>query len=153
MARSAVITASLIAVALMLPAAFAQTLYKSTMPDGKVIYGDKPAPGAVKVEGSKPATSKSGIAASTPKEAALVRQMEKERKARESEQDRVRKAEIALHDAEVAQTMGRESQPNERQGTATGAQRFTDGYWARQKKLDEAVEKARRNLETVRSGK
>ena len=137
----------------MLAAAPAQTLYKSTMPDGRVVYGDKPAPGAAKVEGRKTDIGKKGVAPPSARETAVLNQMTKERQAREAAQDRVRRAEIALHDAEVAQQMGREPQPNERLGTASGAQRLTDGYWARQKTLDANVEKARQNLEKVRSGK
>jgi hypothetical protein len=38
------------------------------MPDGKVIYSDAPEKGAVKVEKSKPDTSKKGITAATPNE-------------------------------------------------------------------------------------
>ena len=143
----------LLVIALLAQPAFAQKLYKSITPDGRVVYSDKPPPDAVKVEETKIDTSKRGVTPPSAREKAVLKKMTQARQARESEQDRIRKAEIALHDAEVAQSMGRESQPNERLGTATGAQRFTDGYWARQKKLDEAVEKARLNLEKVRSGK
>ena len=74
-------------------------------------------------------------------------------KRQSGDQDRVRRLEIALHDAEVALAMGKEPQPNETQGTAGGGQRLTDGYWARQKRLETNVEQARRNLENARSGK
>jgi len=150
--RVAVFSA-LLAVALAFQPAAAQTLYKSTMPDGRVVYGDKPAPGAAKVESSTPKTSKSGVVTSTPREAAAVRQMTRERQAREVAQDRLRMAEIALHDAEVAQAMGKEPQPGERIGTVGGGQRFTDAYWERQKRLENAVAQARRYLDRVRSGK
>lgn len=147
------ISSALLFIALALQPAAAQTLYKSTMPDGRVVYGDKPAPGAAKVESSTPKTSKSGVVTSTPREAAVVRQMTREREARQAAADRLRMAEIALHDAEVAQSMGKEPQAGERIGTATGAQRFTDAYWERQKRLENAVVQARRYLERVRSGK
>ncbi len=143
----------LLALALLAPPAAAQTVYKSTLPDGKVIYGDKPAPGAIKVEESKPDTSTKGIVPPTDREKAVLKKMESDRKTRAGAQDRVRRAEIALHDAEVARDMGKEPQPNERLGTAKGGTRFTDGYWERQKKLEEAVDLARRNLEQVRAGK
>ena len=141
-------------IATLLPsAALAQTLYKSTMPDGKVIYSDKPALDAVKVEESSLDTSKKGVVPPSAKEKAVLKQMTQERQAREAKDDRVRRAELTLHQAEVAQGMGKEPQPNERQGTATGAQRFTDGYWQRQKKLEQDVENARRALEQARSAK
>jgi len=151
MVRSVVITGGILAAALALQAAMAQTLYKSTMPDGRIVYGDKPAPGAVKVEERKPKTAKSGVAPPTAREKAVLKQLETERQMRESAQDRVRRAELALHDAEVAAAMGKEPQPNERLGTAGKGQRLTDAYWERQKRLEEAVEQARRNLERVRS--
>ena len=68
-------------------------------------------------------------------------------------QDRVRKAEMALHDAEVALEMGKEPQPNERIGTVKGASRLNDAYFERQKKLEDAVEAARDNLERARASK
>ena len=36
----------LFALALASPAAHAQAVFRSVMPDGKIVYGDKPAPGA-----------------------------------------------------------------------------------------------------------
>lgn len=138
-------------VALMPLTGSAQTLYKSVMPDGRVVYSDKPPPGAVKVEEKKADTGKRGVTAPSAREKAALNKMTQERLAREAAQDRVRRAEIALHDAEVAQQMGKEPRPNERQGTATGAQRLTDGYWARQKQLEDNVDKARKDLEQIRA--
>jgi len=144
----------LLAVALLTHPAAAQFLYKSTLPDGRIVYGDKPAPDAVKVESSKPDTSKTGITASTPKDAALARQMEEERLKRDGGgPDKVRAAEQALREAEAAYAAGKEPRSNERIGTAGGASRLTESYWNRQKDLEYAVEKARRNLDQARAGK
>jgi hypothetical protein len=129
----------------------AQVLYKSTMPDGQVIYGDKPAPGAVKVESSKPDISKKGIAPPTKGEAETLKKLEAARLKREAAQGKVESAEKALRDAEAARAAGVEPQAGERQGTASGNQRFTDAYWERQKKLEQDVQTARRNLEQARS--
>ena len=145
--------AGLLAVALLAQPVPAQTLYKSITPDGRTVYSDKPPPDAVKTEKKLMDTSKQGVSGPSARERAALKQMESDRRARESAQDRVRKVEIALHDAEVARDMGKEPQPNERLGTAGGGQRLTDDYWARQKKLEAAVERARRNLEKARSGK
>ncbi len=145
--------AGLLAVALLAQPAPAQTLYKSVTPDGRTVYSDKPPPDAVKTEKRQLDTSKSGVTAPSSREKAALKQMEADRRVRESGQDRVRRAEIALHDAQVAQSMGKEPQANERLGTASGAQRLTDGYWARQKRLEDAVEQARLNLDRIRSGK
>jgi len=139
-------------VLLALPAA-AQTLYKSTMPDGRVIYGDKPAPDAAKVEETRPDISKGGIGGVTPREAAALKQLEKGRQQREVTDDRVSNAEKAVRSAEAARDAGKEPLPGERIGTAGGASRLTDAYMQRQKSLEENVEKARRSLDQARSGK
>ena len=145
--------AGLLVVALLAQSATAQELYKSVSPDGRVTYSDKPPADAVKTEKKKLDTSKQGVAPPTEREKSTLQQLESGRKTRESAQDRVRKHEIALHDAEVARDMGKEPQPSERLGTAGGNQRLTDEYFARQKKLEANVERARRDLDNVRSGK
>jgi len=145
--------AGLLAVALLAQPVPAQTLYKSITPDGRTVYSDKPPPDAVKTEKKLMDTSKLGATGPSARERAALKQLETDRRVRESAQDRLRKVEIALHDAEVARDMGKESQPNERLGTVKGNQRFTDGYWARQKKLEDAVQAARRNLELARARK
>ena len=152
MKRALAIASCLIAV-LALPAASAQKLYKSVMPDGSVVYSDKPPPGAAKVEERGVDTKKAGVLPPSKGEKAVLNQMSRERQAREMASERLRKAEIALHDAEVAQQLGKEPQASERLGTASGAQRLTDGYWQRQKTLEDNVLKARANLDKVRSGR
>ena len=62
----------LLAAALCPQLAAAQVNYKSTMPDGKVIYGDKPVPGAVKVDQLKAPPTK-GITAPSAKEDAVLK--------------------------------------------------------------------------------
>jgi hypothetical protein len=143
----------LLAAALLLQPAVAQTLYKSIMPDGSVVYGDKPAPDAVKVEESRPDIKRGGIGGATPREQETLKEMEKARAQREAGQEKVRAAEQALRDAEAARAAGKEPLASERIGTAGGASRITDAYYERQKKLDEAVEKARRELDAARSGR
>jgi hypothetical protein len=133
--------------------ACAQTLYKSVTPDGRVVYSDKPPADAVKTEKKQMDTSKQGVVPPSDRDKTALKKMQSERKAAESSQDRLRRAEIAVHDAEVAQSMGKEPQANERLGTVSGNQRLTDGSWERQKKLEDALAKARSNLEKVRAGK
>jgi len=145
--------AGLLAAALLVAPASAQTLYKSITPDGRVVYSDKPPADAVKTEKKQMDTSKQGVVPPSDREKTALKKIQSERKAAESAQDRLRRAEIAVHDAEVAQSMGKEPQANERLGTVSGNQRLTDGYWERQKKLEDAVAKARSNLEKVRAGK
>jgi hypothetical protein len=146
------LTCILIAAVLLQPAA-AQVLYKSTMPDGSIVYGDKPAPDAVKVEESRPDVSKRGIGGTTPREKEVLREMEKSRVQREAEQGKVQAAEQALRNAEAARAAGKEPLEGERIGTAGGASRLSETYYDRQRKLEEAVDMARRDLEAARAGK
>lgn len=144
---------ALLVAALALQCAVAQVLYKSTMPDGRVVYGDKPDPGAVKVEETKPDVSRRGIGGSTPREAEALKQMETARAKREGAEDKLRAAEQALKNAEAARAAGKEPLASERLGTAAGGSRITDAYYERQKMLDAAVEKARQDLDQLRSGR
>jgi hypothetical protein len=133
----------------------AQPVYKSTLPDGRVIYGDRPDPAAVKVEESTPDTSARGIGGLTPQEAQALREMEAARLRRESDdakvQSRLQALQKAVADAEAAQADGKEPLPGEHLGTVGGGARLNDSYWARQRSLDEAVEKARRELDAARA--
>jgi len=65
----------------------------------------------------------------------------------------VKQAAQALKDAEAALEAGKEQLENERIGTAGGASRLTDSYFGRQRTLEEAVERARRELDEARSSK
>ena len=153
MIRRIVVTGGIVAAALLLQPAVAQTLYKSTMPDGSVVYGDKPAPDAVKVEETRPDIKKSGIGGTTPREQDALKELERARLQREGGQDKVTAAEQALRNAEAARAAGKEPLAGERIGTAGGAARLNETYFDRQRKLEEAVEKARRELDAARSGR
>lgn len=146
------LTCVFIAAVLLQPAA-AQVLFKSTMPDGSIVYGDKPAPDAVKVEETRPDVSKRGIGGTTPREKEVLREMEKSRAQREADQGKVQAAEQALRNAEAARAAGKEPLEGERIGTAGGASRLSEAYDERQRRLDEAVAKARSELEAARAGK
>lgn len=141
----------LIAVALPIHLASAQTLYKSTMPDGRVVYGDREEPGAVKVETSKPDTSRTGVQINSPGEKGAVEETVRARRNTEASADRLRQAEEQVRKAEAALANGKEPLPGERSGTAGGASRLNDSYWARQKKLREDLVSARDNLNRLRS--
>lgn len=145
--------AGLLALALLAQPAYAQTLYKSVTPDGRVTYSDKPPADAVKSEKKQLDTSRQGVTAPSEREKGTLRQLESSRSTRESAQNKLRQYEINLHDAEVARNMGKEPQPSERLGTAGGNQRLTDEYFARQKKLEANVERARSALDKARLGK
>ena len=120
------------------------------MPDGRVIYGDAPAPGAVKVEKTKPDTSKKGITAATPKETEALRKLESERPSeRRGRPARGRDRGGAAQDGSRARE-GKEPLEGERIGTVGGGGRFTDSYWERQKKYEAGMESLRNELERAR---
>ena len=142
--------------ALVSGVAAAQFLYKSTMPDGKVIYGDAPMKGAVKVEKTKPDTSKKGITASTPKEAEALKKMEAERSAGGATvtgtgMDRTRTMEETLRKLEASREKVKEPLEGERIGNAGGGSRFTDAYWERQKKYEQSLDALRQEVEKARA--
>ena len=125
----------------------AQTTYKSTMPDGKVIYGEKPEAGAKRVETIAPPPAKTGTTLLTPAEKKGVDQrLEKRAASAEAQRRELEAAYVQLKKAETARDAGKEPLPGERLGTATGASRLTDEYWQRQKGLEAAVEAARERV-------
>ena len=129
---------------------FAQTVYKSTMPDGRVVYGEKPAAGEARVETLEPVAPKAGIPGLTAEEKARAAQIDRQRAASgtaasqsERELDDARRQ---LQQAEAAREAGKEPLPGERIGNVGGGSRLTEAYHARQKTLEEAVETARKRL-------
>jgi hypothetical protein len=124
------------------PPAIGQVIYKSTMPDGSVLYGDAPAPGAVKVESGHAPASK-GVAPVSPEQ---EKRIETEQNQYFSDlqraRDEVSAAEAALTQAQAERDAGQEPLPGERQ-----SQRLTAAYFERQRALDEAVKNARSRLE------
>lgn len=134
-------------IAVSLPAA-AQAVYKSTMPDGRVIYGPQPQPGAKKVDKVGAPPSSTGATAITPGEREAAA---KNAKARTDAQagggNEVAAARDALKAAEAARAAGQEPLPGERIGTAGGASRLTEDYFDRQKKLEADVQAAKRRLD------
>ena len=130
----------------------AQTIYKSTMPNGRVIYGSEPAPGAKKVEPMAPRTEDTGVRAATPAQEQAVQQRESQREQGSAQQSELADLEKAVKDAEAAQAAGREPLEGERTGTAGGYSKLSEAYWARQHDLEQAVQDARKRLEDARTG-
>ena len=151
--------------ALLSAGASAQTLYKSTMPDGRVIFSDAPAPGAAKVESiktetptasprvesTKPDASKAASKKSAPADPAVVKKLQEYKIRRERAEEQVRAAEKSLRAAEAALAKGEEPLPGERTGTVGGKSQLNEAYWARQRKLKDDIENARANVERVRT--
>ena len=118
----------------------AQTIYRSVMPDGKIIFGDKPAPGAKE---SKPMALKppnTAVPGPTSDGTAPPRQQ-----ALESASGELNAAQQNLDRARAALEAGREPTPEERIGTKTGM-RTTEAYDQRIKSLEQDVANAQRQL-------
>ena len=132
----------------------AEPVYKSVMPDGKVLYGNAPVPGAKKVEKMTTNTQNSGVQVSTPEQQQAVnrresvRQDEATRRAVEIEE-----AKKALAQAEAEVKAGKEPKQGELTGNARGGTRLNEEYAARQKLLEENVQAARKRLEEAQQGR
>ncbi len=135
--------------------AAAETLYKSTDRNGRVTYGDKPAPGAAKVdrlEVIRVAPEDDARAAAEreriEREAEVVRERERRREAaRDRAQAEVVAALAALKAAQERREAGTEPLPGERRGNLRGGSRLDDAYFQRQRELDQAVRDAQLRLE------
>ncbi len=140
-----------VAVTLLLPVpSWAQTIYRSTMPDGRVIFGDKPVVGAERVEPIDTSSQPTNVVPSSTRNQDAAQQRELRRQQQAARQAEVREAEQMLRAAEAAQAAGKEPLPGERLGNAGGGSRLTDEYWARQKALKAAVTDARKRLDAAR---
>ena len=132
----------------------AQKMYKSVMPDGRVVYSEKPTPGAKSVDTIEAPPPQSGVSVVTPQEKQradqLKRQSAQQAKSSSSALDDARKQ---LKEAEAAREAAKESREGERIGTVKGGARLTDDYFARQKQADEAVEAAKRRLQELERGR
>jgi hypothetical protein len=128
----------------------AQTVYKSIMPDGSVIYGEKPAAGAKKVDTIETPTAKTGTTTITPEEQARAAESKLRPAVPAAPAGRAQEAQdarLALKNAEAAREAGKEPLPGERTSLAGGGSRLSDAYFARQKSLEDAVAAARKRVE------
>lgn len=136
----------------------AQTAKKYVTPEGRIIYSDKPVPGAREVGEVAPppkvdpeGRGKAEQAARTDAERA--REAEKRLQEDSALQARIQAAEAQLENARNALANGQEPLPGERIGTAGGGSRLTDAYYERQKANERAVEQAQRQLDAASAGR
>lgn len=136
--------------------------YQSTMPDGRTVIGDKPAPGAKEVKQiplrkgntSAPLAKPGAGGATDPGTAA--------RQAGDAIDADVAEAQQELQAAKKALEGGREPLPGERMGTAGGSakgkggsgasggtSRLTDDYFKRIKSLEDSVAAAQQKLDNA----
>lgn len=139
----------LLALVLGSSAAQAQEMYRSVMPDGKIIYGDKPAPDAK--ESKKLNLAPLNI--STPRQAPdTVQSKNPADPAPIDKNALVLAARQKLEAAQKALNEGREQQEGDRIGVAKGggaSSRLSDSYLERVKALEDAVADAQQQLETA----
>lgn len=139
MHRTPIGLAVLLAAGIGCGAAHAQPIFRSVMPDGKVVYGDKPAPGAKE---TKPVALPAPNVATPGPAGGLVSQQQQ----LETASAEVVNAQQNLERARAALEAGREPKPEERIGTKTGM-RTTEAYDQRIKALESEVASAQKQLD------
>jgi hypothetical protein len=156
LARSIAIALVTLAAVTVAGPSVAQTVYKSTLSDGRIVYGGKPEKGASKVEKLVPAAP---IVEVDPREAEAQRQRERaqveqldkrlaaRRAAREKADGEVLGAKDAAAAAEKALAAGKEPLPGERVATADGGSRLSQAYLERVDALVEDVKSAKERIE------
>jgi hypothetical protein len=140
--------------------------YRQVLPDGSILYSDKPVKGAkiaetIEVE---PPSKHAPLAVDADRKPAArprphpvpVRKVAKvpppdRRMTADEAQSEVVRAEMQLEDAKRRQQAGAEPQPGERTGNAGGGSRLNEYYWQRQKELAQDVERAREELRRAES--
>jgi len=120
-----------------------QPIFRSVMPDGKVIYGDKPAPGAK--ESRRVDVSSPNIA--TPAQPGAVSAPTPQQQAADAADAQVKAAQQELQAAKAALEAASEPREGERIGIAGGGTRLTDAYFQRIKSLEAAVAAAQKKLD------
>lgn len=150
--RRVVVMWALCAAAGSLPAAAGErTVFRSEMPDGKVVYADAPLAGASRsvrlVLEPHPADPAQAQAAQRALQEARdrFRQEAQLRALRLGQLDaRIALAARGLESAQAAQADGQGIGEGDRQG-----RRLTPAYWQRQQRLDAAVARARMTLDAL----
>ena len=139
--------------ALPVPVAMAESIYKSVMPDGRVMYGEKPQPGARSVKKSTVNTNDTGIKPASKVEIESInRRAQKRSQQLEKTLKTVQIAEDDLRKAELDREDGVEPLPGERLGIIGRGTRLSEAYWRRQQILEERVDTARQLLKKARQG-
>ncbi|MDB5840747.1 MAG: hypothetical protein JWQ23_2699 [Herminiimonas sp.] len=133
------------------------TIYRQVMPDGRIVYSDKPLKGtkldrALTIDPLIKGNTWTSNAAqgptnpphseSTPVKRTASPQEPGRQRTRDDASSDVIKAEMLLEDAKKRQTAGAEPLPGERTGTASGKSRLNASYQARQDSLASDVARA-----------
>ena len=121
------------------------------MPGGKIVYGEKPAPGALKSEevqlDTRPLTPGNPVGSDWRD---TVPQVDSNRAVRQDKAAAdVQQAQQQLDRAQEALRNSEEPLPGERIGIANGNSRLTDAYFERQKQLKANVQSAQAALDAA----
>ncbi|NBR28657.1 MAG: DUF4124 domain-containing protein [Betaproteobacteria bacterium] len=127
--------------AAMCAVAQAQTIFRSVMPDGRIVFGDKPAPGAK--ESKQIVVSPTNVSTPGPVSGSgpSARQQ-----ALDNATEEMLAAQKNLDRARAALESGREPRPEERLGMKGGGTRTTEAYDQRMKALEQDVQAAQKQL-------
>ena len=146
---------ALISAQVLVPDAMAESIYKSVMPDGRVMYGQQPQPGARTVEKSTVNVGDTGVKPVSKAEIESINRRAQERsRVLDQTLKSVQTAEADLRVAEVDREAGIEPLPGERLGIVGEGRgtRLSEAYWRRQQILEERVDTARQFLKNARQG-
>ncbi len=143
----------LISTQILVPDVMAESIYKSVMPDGRVMYGQQPQPGARTVKKSTVDISNTGVKPISKAEIESIKRRAQERsRVLDETLKSVQTAEADLRVAEIDREAGIEPLPGERLGIVGRGTRLSEAYWRRQQILEEHVEASRQLLKNARQG-
>ena len=143
----------LIGTKVLVPVAMAESIYKSVMPDGRVMYGEKPQPGARSVKKSTVNINNTGVKPASKTEIdSINRRAQKRSQVLDKTLNTVKTAKDDLRKAEIDRETGVEPLPGERLGIVGRGTRLSEAYWRRQQILEERVNTARQLLKKARQG-
>lgn len=125
--------------------AHAQSIYRSVMPDGKIVFGDKPAPGAKETKPVVLRPSNTATPGPTSGGEPSARQQNLDAATNDTSA-----AQQNLERARAALQAGREPSAEDRIGTKSGV-RTTDTYDQRVKALEQEVTNAQKQLDEAQS--
>ena len=135
----------LLTLALGATTAQSQAMFRSVMPDGKIVYGDKPAPGAK--ESKRVNLAPLNIA--TPQQAPDTGGAPPGATPAGNSDADLAASRQNLEAAKKALTEGREQREGDRIGIAKGGSRPSDSYLERVKSLEDAVTAAQQHLDNA----
>jgi hypothetical protein len=125
-----------------------QSIYKYVHPDGRVVYSDKPVPGARLEEEllppppPDPAAAEAARARGGKDAAALEKAADKRAQSLDEAWEDLRRWTARLERARADLEAGREPREGERLGTVSGRSRLSGAYWSRQQANQAAVREA-----------